>query len=81
MYVSNFGLLCFMTYLLNANYYLVMSNQTVIEKADRDRFGTAKFNFYDKGKYHNFKSVFGDNILFWFLPFSPNYKGKGIIFY
>jgi hypothetical protein len=81
MYVSNFGLLCFMTYLLNANYYLVMTNQTVIEKADRDRFGTAKFNFYDKGKYHNFKSVFGDNILFWFLPFNPNYKGKGIIFY
>jgi hypothetical protein len=80
MYVANMGLLCFMTYLLSANYNLVLSNQTVIEKADKDRFGTVKFNFYDKGKYYNFVSVFGKNPLLWLLPFNANLKGNGIIY-
>jgi hypothetical protein len=79
-YILNFGFLCFMTYLFNANFSLILANQTVIEKAEREKFGNNKFNFYDKGKYNNFKAVFGDNPLLWFFPVCPNEKGKGMIF-
>jgi hypothetical protein len=80
VYLLNFGFLCFMVYLFKANWKLVLSNQTVIERAEREKFGQTKFNFYDKGRYNNFKAVFGENPLFWFFPFFINEKGKGLIF-
>jgi hypothetical protein len=80
VYLLNFGFLCFMVYLFRANYGLVLSNQTVIEKAEKEKFGQTKFNFYDKGKYNNFKAVFGESPFLWFFPFNINDKGKGLIY-
>lgn len=82
VYVCNFGFLCFMTYLFNANWSLLLSNQTIIEKSDKERFAdvTRSYNYYDGGSYKNFTSVFGTNPLMWMFPFNPNYKGNGMIY-
>jgi hypothetical protein len=80
VYLLDFGFLCFMVYLFKANWKLIFSNQTVIERAEREKFGQTKYNFYDKGKYSNFVAVFGENPLFWFFPFYINEKGKGLVF-
>jgi hypothetical protein len=80
-YICNFGMLCFMIYLLNINWTCVFKNQTVIERADKERFCGNVYNYhhYDQGKWKNFTSVFGNNPLFWFFPICPNYKGNGIL--
>jgi len=82
IYIMNFGLLCFLTHLLNVNCSLVFNNQTVIEKSDLERFPDCKPHTqpYYQGLYKNFTLVFGNNPLFWFLPINANYEGGGIIF-
>jgi len=78
-YTFNFGLLIFISYLLNYNFSLVFANETIIERADRDRFmngvqvnpnyiSISNQISYDKGYYKNFMEVFGTNPLLWFLP-------------
>jgi hypothetical protein len=82
-YIINFGMLSFLTWLITTNLSLVLSNQTTIERADRERFatnGTKSFNCYDLGVYRNFQSVFGSFPILWLLPIYANYKGQGIIF-
>ena len=82
-YMFNFGLLTFLSWLFCNNWNLILSNQTTIEKSDKERFATTGikcFNYYDQGTYRNFTSVFGSNPLFWLMPFAPNYKGDGVIF-
>jgi len=82
-YICNFGLLCFLSWLFMTNWTLLFSNQTTIEKCDKERFATTgikSFNYYNRGSYANFVNVFGKNPLFWFLPIAANYKGNGIIF-
>jgi hypothetical protein len=80
-YICNLGLLGFLLWLFLVNWRLVLSGQTVIENADRERFPSTKaINIYDLGKYRNFTKVFGRNPLVWFIPFYPNYEGKGLIF-
>jgi hypothetical protein len=82
-YICNFGMMCFLSWLFGNNWSLLLSNQTTIEKSDKDRFATTgikSFNFYDQGSLRNFTSVFGSNPLLWLLPLAPNYKGDGIIF-
>jgi hypothetical protein len=83
VYVLNFAMLCFLTWLLSTNWSGLIANQTTIEKADKERFSTSgiKFhNYYDHGAYRNFTSVFGTNPLLWLIPCAPNTKGEGIIF-
>jgi hypothetical protein len=81
IYVTNIGVLIFMTYLFFLNWELVFTNQTVIEKVDRDRYTNKKiYNPYNRGAYKNFTTVFGNNPLCWFLPINPNLKGDGIIY-
>jgi len=81
VYFANLGLLAFLSWLFYSNFILVFAGQTIIEQADRNRFpSTRPTNFYDLGYYKNFKTVFGENWFFWFLPFYPNYKGCGVIF-
>ncbi len=82
-YICNLGMLAFLMWLFTTNWTLVFSNQTTIEKSDKERFATAEikaFNYYDRGLYKNFVSVFGENPLFWFLPVFSNRKGDGLIF-
>jgi hypothetical protein len=82
-YICNFGMLSFLSWLFTTNWGLLLSNQTTIEKSDKERFATTgikSFNYYDQGAYRNFTSVFGKNPLFWLLPLAPNYRGDGIIF-
>lgn len=82
-YSFNFGLLIFLTYLLNYNFTLVLTNETIIEKADRERFmeginlnpnyiPVSNHFSFDKGYYRNFTEVFGTNPFFWFLPIQNN---------
>jgi len=81
IYMSNFGLFGFLLWLFLVNWKLVLRGQTVIENADRERFPSTKsVNIYDLGAYRNFKIVFGNNPLVWFLPFFPNYEGNGIVY-
>jgi len=81
IYIANIGLFVFLFWLFVSNWKLVFSGQTIIEQSDRDRFPSSKtLNVYDLGSYRNFKAVFGENFLTWFLPIYPNYKGLGIIF-
>ena len=81
VYLANIGLMCFLFWLLNANAKLVFSGMTIIEQSDRERFPSTKsVNIYDLGWYRNFKTVFGENFLTWFLPFNGNYNGLGIVF-
>ncbi len=82
-FICNFGLMTFLSWLFCTNWNLLLSNQTTIEKSDKERFATTgikSFNYYDQGTYRNFTSVFGSNPLFWLIPFAPNYKGDGVIF-
>lgn len=81
IYLCNFGLLCFLSWLIIVNWKLAFNNLTVIENSDKERFPSTKaMNIYDIGKYKNFCSVFGSNPLIWFLPISPNIKGNGLTF-
>jgi len=81
VYIANFGLMCFLMWLLSANWKLVFNGQTIIEQSDQERFPSTKsINIYDLGYYRNFKTVFGENCLFWFLPFYANYNGLGLIY-
>ncbi len=83
VYVCNFAMLSFLSWLLSTNWDGLITNQTTIEKADKERFSTSgvKFhNYYDQGCFKNFLSVFGRNPLLWFFPIAPNTKGEGIIF-
>jgi hypothetical protein len=81
VYVCTIGLFSFLVWLLVVNWTLMFQNLTVIENADRERFPSAKFkNNYDLGYYRNFKYVFGDNFLIWFLPILPCDKYKGNYF-
>jgi len=60
------------------HYQFVLANLTTIESFERDR--DSKFESpYDVGPYQNWKQVFGDNPLFWFLPIG-NSSGDGIHF-
>jgi len=82
-YMCNFGMLCFLSWLFFTNWNLLFTNQTTIERADKERFATTgikSFNYYDLGTYRNFTSVFGKFPLFWFVPICPNLKGDGVIF-
>jgi hypothetical protein len=81
VYISNLGLFGFLLWLFTVNWRLVLSGQTVIENADRERFPSTKaLNIYDLGCYRNFTTVFGKNPLVWFIPFFPNYDGEGLVF-
>lgn len=81
IYLCNFGLLGFLTWLILVNWKLALSNLTVIENSDKERFPSTKsLNIYDLGKYRNFCSVFGDNPLVWFLPFGAPTKGEGYVY-
>jgi hypothetical protein len=81
VYICNLGLFGFLLWLFLVNWRLVLTGQTVIENADRERFPSTKsINIYDLGKLKNFKVVFGNNPLVWFLPFFPNYTGEGLIY-
>lgn len=80
-YACGLGLFGFLIWLAVLNWRLALTNQTVIENADKERFPTSKAeNIYDLGLYKNFCNVFGTNPFFWFLPFSPNLKGNGFVF-
>jgi len=78
-YSLNFGLLIFLSYLFNYNISLILNNETIIERADRERFmegvninsnypSITNHVSYDKGCYRNFVEVFGSNPILWFLP-------------
>ena len=76
-YSLNFGLLIFLTYLFNYNISLIFSNETIIERSDKERFTEGhhlntiypnNYFSYDKGYYRNFTEVFGTNPILWFLP-------------
>jgi len=81
VYIANLGLMAFLFWLLFSNIKLVFNGQTIIEQSDRERFPSSKsVNIYDLGTYRNFKTVFGENCLFWLFPIYANYNGLGIIF-
>lgn len=81
IYLCNFGLLGFLAWLIIVNWKLALSNLTVIENSDKERFPSTKsLNIYDLGKYRNFCSVFGENPLVWFLPFGAPTKGEGLVY-
>jgi len=82
-YSFNFGLMIFLSYLFNYNISLIFNNETIIERADRERFmeginvnpnylSITNHVSYDKGCYRNFTEVFGTNPFFWFLPIRNN---------
>ncbi len=82
-FICNFGLLAFLSWLFYSNWTLLFTNQTTIEKCDKERFATTgikSYNYFDQGCYRNFTSVFGSNPLFWLFPLAANYKGEGVIF-
>jgi len=81
VYIANLGFMTFLIWLLITNIKLVFNGQTIIEQSDRERFPSSKsVNIYDLGYYRNFKTVFGENCLFWLFPIYANYNGLGIIF-
>ena len=81
IFVCTFGLFAFLVWLFVINWGLMFQGLTVIENADRERFPSAKFkNNFDLGYYKNFKSVFGESPLIWFLPISPDHKYKRVYF-
>ncbi len=81
IYLCNFGLLCFLSWLIMVNWKLAFNNLTVIENSDKERFPSTKaLNIYDIGTYKNFCSVFGSNPFIWFLPINPYNKGNGLVF-
>jgi len=81
IYTANFGFFGFTMWLLITNWKLVITGQTIIENADRERFPSTKsVNIYDMGKYKNFTYVFGKNPFTWLIPFYPNDIGHGFVF-
>jgi hypothetical protein len=77
----NLGLSGFLLWLFVVNWGLIVNGETIIEQADRERFPASKgVNVYDLGAYQNFKTVFGENILLWFVPFYINDTGKGMVY-
>lgn len=80
-FATSLGLLGFLIWLAIVNWRLALTNQTVIENADKERFPSSKSeNIYDLGIYKNICHVFGDNPFFWLLPIKINEKGKGFVF-
>jgi hypothetical protein len=80
-YTFDIGLMSFTFYLLNYNFNLVFSNETIIERSDKERYmdnidndnginisGNYNTYSYDKGPYKNFTDVFGENPFLWFIP-------------
>lgn len=74
--------------------WLITKQYTTIEYCEKrlepnSNFATSPYN---RGIFHNFKSVFGNQIIFWFLPMCkwyynlylknivPNYQGDGLMF-
>lgn len=81
VYLCNFGLFCFVTWLILVNWRLAFNNLTIIENADKEKFPSSKtLNIYDLGLYRNFCNVFGNNPLFWFMPWGANTEGSGLVF-
>lgn len=84
VYICNFSMMCFLSWLFYTNWNLIVNNVTTIERADKLRFGETSgitnFNKYDQGGFKNFAAVFGRNPLFWIFPIKANNKGQGIIF-
>lgn len=81
VYFTNLGLFAFLSWLLYVNTGLLLYNETIIEKADREKFPTSKSkNVYDLGMWENFKTIFGGNPLLWLLPIGANYKYNGLAF-
>ncbi len=60
------------------NWKILFLGQTKIEAVERKRFPSKIKNKYDIGYYRNFTNIFGNNPLFWFIPFFPN--GNGFVF-
>jgi len=80
-YVSGISLFFFTSWLFLVNSKLLLTNLTVIEQSDKERFPSNKVNnIYDLGIFQNFISVFGSNWLLWFFPFNANYNTEGIVF-
>jgi hypothetical protein len=67
--------------LIKNNFYNLILNRTTIEKAQEISNNSNSFwnNFnnekkkevhkYDKGLINNFYEMFGDNFIFWLIPF------------
>ena len=80
-YACNFILFSFFIYLIKNNFYNLILNRTTIEKAQEiasnssnslwNNFNNENKNVhkYDKGLINNFYEMFGDNFLFWLIPF------------
>ena len=80
-YVCGLGLFGFLIWLAIINWKLALTNQTVVEHSDKERFPSSKSeNIYDLGLYKNICSVFGENPFIWLLPINANYKGHGYVF-
>jgi hypothetical protein len=63
--------------------YLMCCQFTTIEFCEKRNEQDNTFHTkqpYNRGFLSNFKSVLGYNVIFWFVPFNPNYEGDGIVF-
>jgi hypothetical protein len=71
--VFGVGLALFAT----THYVYVFMNQTTIEIMEKSKSRAG--NLYNLGWSHNFREVFGDNPLLWFIPVFTT-KGDGLSF-
>lgn len=81
VYLMNIGLFSFLVWLIFVNWKLALTNLTVIENSDKERFPSSRtMNIYDVGLWKNICSVFGNNPFTWLLPISPKIQGNGLVF-
>lgn len=57
------------------HYVYICMNQTTIEVMEKSKQRGG--NMYNLGRAHNFKEIFGDNPLLWFVPVFTT-KGDGL---
>src|SRR5690606_20959974 len=72
--------------------WLIVKQYTTIEFCEKRSDGDSNFVIspYNIGCYNNLKTVLGNNILLWFVPFcktiysynfiGPNHQGEGLMF-
>ena len=87
MIMTSYILACVLNFVITLFFifhlYLICCQYTTIEFCEKRNDDDNTFHTrmpYNRGALQNFRSIFGYQVIFWFVPFYPNYEGDGIIF-
>ncbi|RZF43218.1 hypothetical protein LSTR_LSTR009022 [Laodelphax striatellus] len=79
IYITNSSITVVTIIFMFYHYNLTLNNMTTMEALRPPAFVSEDIQGYDLGKCENFEQVFGDNVLYWFVPLFTSY-GDGVKF-